>query len=363
MTEEPNAQPEPESFEVFEAKSKAPDAQPEAKAEPAKEDTLELGGADAPQLTEEQKAEAEAEKNRSRHPSQRIAHYRAVAGDAERRAEAAERRAEEAERRAGIGKAAAPTLTEIMAKEPHFNDKNPDGTDKYEFGEADPLYGEDRQDWKLDVRDAKTRDGAAKDQAASAASETQQKTVAEVTGLLSAKMEAGAKAYNDFQEVVTKGAEAREEPMHAVITVATAASPVGEHIIYRLASDEAAQERLDVEIAKALNQAAQLRASGRQPDPSIFAGAARVFGELEGQYLDNDDDDDLDLSEPLDLMRQLGRERARRKGLTKGAAVERKVTKAPEPAEHRSRGATGQFETRADTADFGAFEKMANRKA
>jgi hypothetical protein len=87
------------------------------------------------------------------------------------------------------------------------------------------------------------------------------------------------------------------------------------------------------------------------------------FGEREGQYLDNEDDADLDMNDPLDMARMIGRERARRKGLTKGAAVERKVTKAPEPAEHRSRGANGQFETRPDTSNFGEFEKMANRKA
>jgi hypothetical protein len=91
--------------------------------------------------------------------------------------------------------------------------------------------------------------------------------------------------------------------------------------------------------------------------------AAMEFGELEGQYLDNEDDADLDMNDPLDMARMIGRERARRKGLTKGAAVERKVTKAPEPAEHRSRGANGQFETRPDTSNFGEFEKMANRKA
>jgi hypothetical protein len=65
MTDDPNAQPaaEPESFEQFEAKSKAPDAQPEVK-EPAKDEPLELGGADAPKATDDDVAAEEKKRGR-----------------------------------------------------------------------------------------------------------------------------------------------------------------------------------------------------------------------------------------------------------------------------------------------------------
>ena len=55
------------------------------------------------------------------------------------------------------------------------------------------------------------------------------------------------------------------------------------------------------------------------------------------------------------MARMLGRERARRKGMTK-APVERKLTKATAP-ERQARGGTGQFEVGDDTEDFAAFEK------
>jgi hypothetical protein len=334
MTDEPNVQPEPESFAEFEARAKAPDAVPEAKAEPAKDDTLELGGADAPQLTEEQKAEAE--KNRSRHPSQRIAHYRAVAGEAERERDAA--RAELAALRGG-GKAPAPATEQ----EPRHDDKNEDGTDKYEFGEADPAFTKDLARYEGRQAYREERQKEAEEGKKNAA---QQEVVGKLHDGMAAIEKTGPEKYEDFEAKINEAVEARGgEPLHPMVSIGIAVSPAGADIAYRLATDEAAATKIE-KLA--------------QTNPRA---AAMEFGELEGQYLDNEDDADLDLNDPLDMARMIGRERARRKGLTKGAAVERKVTKAPEPAEHRSRGANGQFDTRADTSDFGAFEKMANRKA
>lgn len=329
MNDEPTAQPaaEPESFEQFEAKSKAPEAQPEAKVEPAKE-PLELGGTDAPKATDDDVAAEE--KKRGRPWSHRVDILTAKLREAER---------ERDELRAGQGKApaaVAPTLDEVTAKEPKPED--------FDFGAADPDYLEARQDWKLDVRDAKARDESGKAAEANKQTEAQREVVGKLETGMAAIEKAGPEKYEDFETKINEAIEARGgEPLHPMVSIGIAVSPAGADIAYRLATDEAVAEKIE-KLA--------------QSNPRA---AAMEFGELEGQYLDNEDDADLDLNDPLDMARMIGRERARRKGLAKGAAVERKVTKAPEPAEHRSRGATGQFETRPDTPDFGAFEKMANR--
>lgn len=341
MTDEPN-EPQPEDFSTFEAKAKEPDAEPRKDDDPPqvndKDDTLELGGDDAPKVEDDDDKDG---KTRSRHPSQRIAHYRYIAGEAER--ERDEARQELAAIKGGGQRPTDTTVEAIKAREPKFDDKNPDGSDKYEFGEADPLYSEDRQDWKLDLREATKAD---------ATKAEQQKTAAtrEITGKLETGManieKTGPEKYTDFEEKIEGAIEARGgEPLHPMVSIGIAVSPAGADIAYRLATDEAAATKIET-LAKTNPRA-----------------AAMEFGELEGQYLDTEEDTDLDLNDPLDMARMIGRERARRKGLNKSAAVERKVTKAPEPAEHRSRGANGQFETREDTPNFAEFERMAKRAA
>jgi hypothetical protein len=76
----------------------------------------------------------------------------------------------------------------------------------------------------------------------------------------------------------------------------------------------------------------------------VFTSAALEFGKLEGEYLDDDSDSDLDPSDPLDMARMIGRMKSRLAGKRAGT-VERKTTKAPratgEPGARRQRAVRG----------------------
>ncbi len=323
MTEEPTEQPE--SFVAFEEKAKEPEGQREVKepSEVSDKDTLELGGDEAPEVKEDEQPE---EKKRSRPWSQRVDNLTARLRDAERRAAEAEARVSPQEE------------TKEQAPDPFA--KNDDGSDKYEFGEADPQFL--RDDARFAVREElraereKTAEGDKKTAA-------QREIVGKIeTGMASIE-KAGVEKYDDFEAKIGEAVEARGgEPLPPLVSIGIAVSPAGADIAYRLATDEKAASKIE-NLARTNPRA-----------------AAMEFGELEGQYLDNEEDNDLNMDDPLDMARLIGRERARRKGLKPGAV--RKLTQAPEPAEHRSRGANGQFETRPDTEDFAAFERMANRK-
>lgn len=322
---------QPESFETFEAKTQEPpkvEEQPKA-AETAtdkpKDDTLELGGEEAPKVEED---DGES-KTRSRHPSQRIAHYRWQAGEAERE------RDEALARLAAIETKPAPAESA-----PDPNARNDDGSDKYEFGEADPLFIKDMA--RFEVRQT-LKEERAKDAEQGKKTAEQQEISGKLNEGMAAIEKAGPEKYTDFEDKITEAVEARGgEPLHPMVSIGIAVSPAGADIAYRLATNEA--------VAANLEKLAQTNPHA----------AAMAFGELEAEFVDNDSD--LNLADPLDMARKIGRQDARIAGKGKASAVERKVTNAPEPAEHRSRGANGQFETRADTPDFPSFERMANRR-
>lgn len=281
---------------------------------------LELGSQEAPEATPEQIA-AEEEKKRSRPWSKRVDALTARLREAER---------ENAELRSGRApNAAAPEAP----KAPDPNEVGADGKPRYEFGAADPDYIKDAAIFAVEQKFAKEAEDGRKASAENAA----KSAVAEKINSGMANVEkAGAEKYDDFEEKISAAVEARGgESLQPLVGLAIAVSPVGADIAYRLATDEAASDRIEA-LAKS--------------DP---LKAAQAFGELEGEY--TDDDDDLNLADPLDMARALGRMRARVKG-TK-APVERKVTRAPKPAEHRARGGTGQFEVGDDTDDFAAFER------
>jgi hypothetical protein len=327
-------QTEPENdFAKFEADAKAaePPAE-EARTEEAADDTLELGGEEAPELTEEQKAEEAAKKERSRPWSKRVDILTARNAEKDRRIAELEAKL--------AGQEPAPTLDEVMAKEPKEED--------YEFGKADPDYQEARQDWKLEVRDAKKRadEGEAKKK------NYEHAAVAEVIGKLedglAAAGKAGAEKYEDFEEKIAEAVEARGgEPMPPLLNIGIAVSPVGADITYRLATDPATAEKIE------------------KLATTNVPGAAVALGELEGEFLPADNDDaDLNLADPLDMLRLNGRMKARLAGKAAASGeTARKVTRAPKPAEHAARGATGQFEVRPDTTNFAAFEKLAAKQA
>jgi hypothetical protein len=91
----------------------------------------------------------------------------------------------------------------------------------------------------------------------------------------------GAEKYEDFEAKISEAVEARGgEPLHPMLSIGIAVSPAGADIAYRLASDESIAEKIE-----------KLATTNPQQ-------AAVAFGELEGEYVD--DDADLNLADPLD---------------------------------------------------------------
>jgi hypothetical protein len=291
----------------------------EQPAEQKPDDTLELGGEEAPVATEEDKAEEEAkdEKKRSRPWSQRVDILTARLREAER--EAAELRA-----RAGGDKA--------------DDDPAPDpNSDKYEFGEADPQF---IRDFAAHAARQAIKEERAKAAEADAATAGQREVAAKLHEGMANIEKTGAEKYEDFEAKIAEAVDARGgEPLPPLVSVGIAVSPAGADIAYRLATDEAASERIE-KLA--------------QTNPQQ---AAIEFGKLEGEYLDDDSDADLNPADPLDMARMLGRMKARLSGKRAPNPVERKTTKAPAPPETRARGGNGQFEVSDDTEDFAAYER------
>ena len=194
-------------------------------------------------------------------------------------------------------------------------------------------------DWKIDSREA------TRAKASEANAERQQFVDRINTGVSGAEASGKAK-YADFEAMIEAAVEARGgESLPPVLTVGIGLSPVGGDIIYRLATDEAASAKLEA------------LAKGGEATSNAMAMA---LGELEGEYLADDSDGDLDMTDQLDLSRMMGRMRARIKGVPAKVAVT--LTNAPEPPEQWARGGAGRFSVGADTTDFAAFEKMANAK-
>jgi hypothetical protein len=326
---------QPESnFATFEAEAtgKQPDEAP-TQAAPAKadeqadkpDDTLELGTDETPELKEGEEGEG---KGRSRPWSKRVDIL--TARNAEKDREIADLKA----RLEGRATSNAPTLEEVTAKEPKPED--------FEFGQADPDYLEARQDWKLEVRDAKTREEGKKADEQKLVETVKQEALGKVREGAANIEKQGTEAYDDFEEKLGTALE-EHGPLSPMASVAVAVSPAGGHIAYKLASDPEARQKLETLATKSV--------------PS----AALLFGQMEGEFLPADhDDSDLDLNDPLDMMRLNGRMKARLAG--KGGTTTTQTTKAPKSEDNRARGATGRFEARADTTNFADFEKLANKK-
>jgi hypothetical protein len=290
-------------------------------AEPEKEDVLELGSEEAPELTDEQKAAAEEDKQRK----SRSQRWEKRVDNLTARLREAERRATEAEARVSGQPVKAPSIEEVTAKKPD--------PAQFEYGAADPEYLEAITDWKLELRDAKTNADREKQGEEGKKVAAQQEVVAKLHEGMAAIEKTGAEKYDDFEEKLGAAVEARGgEPLHPMVSVGIAVSPAGADVAYKLATDEAAADKIE-SLAKTNPQA-----------------AAVAFGELEGEFVD--DDDDLNLGDPLDMARMIGRMKTRLAG--KGPEVERKVSKAPAPPEQRARGAGGKFEG----GERGLYKKM-----
>ncbi len=242
----------------------------------------------------------------------------------------AERRAEAAEARL-TGKP-EPTATETAEEGPVAPDPN---DDKYEFGEADPAYLADLTDYKVDLKLAE-RDKAAQDRADQAA---QSESLTALDTQWNEKAAAAVEKYPDFEEKVVESAAAGDWACPPLVAAAISSSDVGADVAYHLASNPAEAEVI----------AAQLSVN-----PMV---AAEAFGFIEGGFLDKAPARPGANAHPLDVALYAGRLRAFHE---KGAAPKGKIaTDAPEPAQHRVRGGSGQFEVGGDTSDFAAFEKKA----
>jgi hypothetical protein len=264
--------------------------------------------------------EPEGKRRRSKPASQRIAELTARLREAERQ----------------LQQVAKPEQPAEQAEAPQRPDPN-----DFEFGDSDPAYIEALTDWKLESREAERA------KAAEAQRGTQEIQAKLATGV--AKAEEAAKAkYEDFEERIAEAVDARGgEPLPPLLTIGVAVSPVGGDILYRLATDDKTAMRLE-RLAK-----------GGAATANAMAVA---LGELEGEYLDDLDDADLDMTDNLDMARMMGRMRARLKGQrTAPQAKPVAVTNAPEPPAQRARGGAGQFSANPATTDFQAFERLAMR--
>lgn len=226
----------------------------------------------------------------------------------------------------------------------------------FEYGPADPAYQKAFEDYQDKLVDFKLEQRLTTERT-NADAAAQQKAVRDrvQAGLNLAEAE-GKERYADFDAKISEAVTARQgKPMPTVVTIAIGASPVGADVLYSLASSPEASQRLE-----------------KMVDAGDMQGAALAFGELEGVH--TDDDSDLVLSDPLDMMRLNGRMKSRMAAARAGKQPKAQpsdddangdgeapqpkpvnVTKAPEPPPQRARGAGGKMKASADTKDIDAF--------
>lgn len=125
---------------------------------------------------------------------------------------------------------------------------------KYNYGELDPKYVSDLTDYRVDKR-------LAKDKAAQ--EETQQTQAAEqqakeLETRYSDKIVEGNKTYKDFDKVVVEAAENNEYPLTQETAMMALESPVGHHVMYKIASNPKLAKKL-----AGLTVIQQARAFGR----------------------------------------------------------------------------------------------------
>lgn len=319
MTDGEDDAPADNNFAEFEAAAKSgepaePANEPAAAAEPEPDPD------DAPNDDDDTVVNDDAtddpdkpERRRSKPAHARIAQITAEKHDAIRRAEAAEARLTALE----TGKPAeAPAVVETAVK-PDPNAKNDDGSDKYEFGEADPNYLADVVDWKVDQKlateKAKTAEADSKRHIA--------ETAATLNTQWAEKATKAAEKYPDFETKVLESAAAGDWKCGVLMSAAISASDQGADIAYHLATHPEEAAQLD-----------EMTTPG-SPKYDPFQ-AVRLFGRMEARFETPE---------------------AKPTGKT--------TTNAPEPPSQKARGAGGKFEVDGSTSDFAAFEKKANAQA
>jgi len=262
----------------------------------------EFGGDPAPAepKAEEPKAEPDGTKPKEEESAKPVEKSPAVL-EAEARANEAQRQADYWREQANKG--AAPKEEAKPAVDPNAEPKAED----YEFGEADIKYITDLA--KFSARQEFQQQHAESEQRAEFArlDANYQTNIAKATERLP-----------DFDEKVTQSAKAGKWPCPPLIALGIRDSEVGPDIAYHLASNVPEAERI-----------AAL-------DPYL---QARELGRLEARFMS---------------------EATARTEAAKAPAPA-KVSQAPTPPANLVRGAGGKFTVNADTDDFAAFDKAADK--
>lgn len=231
-------------------------------------DKVESKPADAPPPAAEQKP-ADAPKPKLS-AAERIAQLTRQKGDKERELEAANTRLREQEERIAAlergERPAAATSDEPVAPTP--NDKNPDGSEKYAFGELDSAYIRDlaRHEALQTVREDRTRgEKARQEQAAREAAEALDNQWAD-------QLEAATAQHPDFVEKVFRGGEAKAYALNRETFEMAQESEFGAQVLYHLASNPKEALALykiadPVERARSFGRLEARFESGAQPVP------------------------------------------------------------------------------------------------
>lgn len=223
------------------------------------------------------------------------------------------------EREAEKWKAEAVKLGYVEGGDQPAAPEEPD-PEKYPYGEHDPEYLQDKGKYDAKVEMIQEQSLARFKAEASALDAKWTKNLADK-----------AEAYPDFDEVVVKGAANWACP--PVIAIAIKDSDVGPDIAYQLAKDPA--EALRISKLTPLEQ-------------------AREFGRKESEFTNN--------KEVEALKAEITKLKGGRGEADGTKAPARIVSKAPEPPRRRVSGGGARSETPADTDDFAAFDRMADKK-
>lgn len=209
----------------------------------------------------------------------------------------------------------------------------PDPKD-FTYGDADPDYTQQLIKWTVENTVAERRQAEAIQQQRDAQMARIQ------AGVAKAEAEAQDK-YSDFDQRIADAVEARGgTQLPPVLTIGISTSPVGGDLLYRIATDDAVSDRLE----------------SLAGNPKALAMA---IGEVEGEYLSDMDDADLDMADDMEMARLMGRMKARLRGAKapQPAKPEIVVTNAPEPPANRARGGAGKVAVDPATDDIHAFMK------
>jgi len=134
---------------------------------------------------------------------------------------------------------------------------------KYDYGELDPKYASDVIDYRVDKRLAKDKT----DQEQTQQTEAAERQAKGLKVQYSDKVSEGEKAYKDFKKVVVDAADNNEFPLTQETAMMALESPVGHHVIYKIAGN--------LKLAKKMASLPPLQ-------------QARAFGRLEAQFSSKD---------------------------------------------------------------------------